>query len=528
MNNEPLKRFVASALVGTQRKQVPFVEGDTVDDVVSQLPELSTESALLLRSGMDAIAVRSGMMPVKVEQFALSENDPASQPTRQLVGILRNALTPEGRDLLPEFVRLFQAGNISFPHVLLPELLSISDPVTREMVRPVIGRRGAWLAAMNPDWEWATQAKLSLNENDLSAMEVNWNHGSLSARERSLELVRQTHPDLAREWLSPGFSKEKPAHRLRFLEVLRTGLSNDDHEFLESTVSDRSDGVRLLAAQLLAMLPGSQLSQRMEARASDLLIQTAADRIECRPPEILEKAWKADGIPAKIPENRGKRAFWAESLIAMVRPSFWAEQFQAAPEQLITAVADDPFSKVVLSGWTQAAIAYVEFDETSSDWFGPLWDDWHASLIGKDPRKVPASIERLQTLVPYLPGEHVERGILQLLSNLPDPGQLPFEELTASLRRPWGMKFAKEYLRMTRQLLNTREDNLTYQWSNTLRTAGQAIPVECFDLALAPWTLKEDAHKAFRKNSIQQQVDTMLAMIYLRKSFHSEMNVALS
>ena len=70
--------------------------------------------------------------------------------------------SPVGAALMPNLVRVWldaaEAHGHRAPHHLLPELLDLAS--AKEQLRPgvrlVADARGAWLAAANPAWRWAS------------------------------------------------------------------------------------------------------------------------------------------------------------------------------------------------------------------------------------------------------------------------------------------------------------------------------------------------------------------------------------
>ena len=520
-----------AALVGTAKQpHVPWTDGDPIDESIQGLTACSDESRLLLRAGSRAIYERAGQIPPRIEAVAPAPDESVPQASRRLVTLIRNAFASDSTELFPEFVRLLQAGGLSLPHELLPLALDLTDPKLRECAIPVLGPRGLWLSQFRDQWSWARTGVGDLGTEDLEALREQWDEGRVGQRSDALRRVRKADPARAREWLSDGFKKEKADHRRRFVEQFEVGLSVDDESFLESTLSDRSEGVRFAASLLLAKIPDSALSKRMCERAEEM-IQASEQGVlrkrlilRCEPPETFDSAWGQDGISKKVPRGRGKRAFWAESLVAAVPLRFWTETFQAEPEVLIRAIQEDHFASDVLVGWTQAAIAFQKTDPTSANWLSPLWDHWAGFVAGKTPEAAADAYELMWGLAPLMPAEKIERGILTLLNNQPDPTSLPMERFLDSLPAPWSTTFSRAYLKLTRQLFKSRGDNAVYRWSNTLLTAGKCIPRECFTEALADWVLKDDRSRGWRANSLERQVDLFCDWIRTRASFYAELD----
>jgi len=513
-----MDQYIKAALVGTANSCLEDIDlqhpvGGVVDHV-----KIDVESKLLLFLGARSTFDRAGQKPKRVARMESAAADIMGASTGRVVGLIRNALVSDSHDLLKEFSSLLTASGLSFPHELLPELLSIKDPVLQEQIQPALGERGRWLSKLNPEWRWAVGEEVELSFSSLNELKQRWEFGKIQERTDALAYVRRTSPAEAREWLASDFKKEKPAHRLRFLEVLLDGLNVEDTEFLEQATLDRSEPVKQLASQFLAYLPETELAQRMELRAGNL-IRPDGDRLLCDPPESLPKDWADDGIPRKVPSGRGKRAFWAECLISVIRPAYWTESLGNTPTELIRRILDDNFASVVVRGWTNAALAFQKIDPTASGWLEPLWKDWSDYVAGRPPQSAGEAYHMMQRLIPHLSANIVERTILKLLAHLPDPTEFPLEDFLSVLSSPWTSKFGDEYLKMTRLILQSRSDNAAYRWSGTLLIAAKSLPLECFAAAFQPWVIK-DAN-AFRVNGVEKQVNQFIEMLKLRESFHA-------
>lgn len=514
--------YTKIALIGTANSSQDSVDaGHPLGELVDGLEE-GPESKLLLFLGMRSTFERAGQKPPASERMPSAPADTSGSSTGKVVGLIRNALVSDSHELLREFASLLTSSGLSFPHELLPELLALKDPVIQEQIRPALGERGLWLSRFNPEWRWAVGEEVSPSKSSLEELKQRWEFGKIQERTDALAYVRRTSPAEAREWLAEDFKKEKPGHRLRFLEVFLEGLSADDVEFLTEAAEDRSEPVKQLAGRFLAYLPGTELAQRMEQRVA-VMIRRVDEALVCEPPESLPNDWAQDGIPKKVPTGRGKRAFWAESLISVIRPAFWTENLKEAPADLIRNILDDNFATVVVRGWTNAALAFKKLDPTASDWLQPLWNDWSQYATGRPPQASAEAYSMLQQLIPHLPSDMVERTVLKLLANLPDPTEFPLEEFLNAMGTPWSAKFGAEYLKMTRLILQSRSDNAAYRWAATLLVAAKALPPECFVAAFQPWVIK-DAN-AFRVSGVEKQVNQFVELLKLRESFHAELAI---
>ena len=116
-----------------------------------------------------------------------------------------------------------------------------------------MGKRGYWLAAHNPDWNYVNS----------EITDKAWQTGSKEARRSLLQRLREQGADKAREKLQKTWKKESAEERASLLAALEINLSMNDEPFLEAALDYKRKQVRDVAAKLLSKLPESRLCQRM-------------------------------------------------------------------------------------------------------------------------------------------------------------------------------------------------------------------------------------------------------------------------
>jgi hypothetical protein len=322
--------FVKAALMGTARQpDAPPGTGTPVDRLVAGLQEEGAERRLLLAAGALAVYRQAGCRVDHTPELAVpapAESLPVC--TARTASFIASMLKGVYADLLPEaLARMARAGQ-RLPPDVLPEALSSAESL-RGALLPVIGERGRWLSQFDPRWRWVAEA-LSGRDGLPDGAEAIWQEGAFAAR---LELLRRRRAqDLARgrAWLEDAWPREKADERTRLIEALEAGLSLADEPFLEAALDDRAGGVRKHAAALLARLPGSALSGRMQERAKALLSYTPAPPasrmlgkvvravkgsseqdglLTVTLPPALDAAWQRDGVELKPRGQVGERAW---------------------------------------------------------------------------------------------------------------------------------------------------------------------------------------------------------------------------
>ncbi len=139
------QRAVTAALAGTERQ--PADGPDPERALLASLARLSVRrrAALVPRRG----APPGDEAPAEPEERPLAGDAAAAR----LAGLLAGS-APE---LVAEWLDLAARARLLVPPALLPDLLAHArtQPALQERALEVIGNRGRWLAARNPDWAFA-------------------------------------------------------------------------------------------------------------------------------------------------------------------------------------------------------------------------------------------------------------------------------------------------------------------------------------------------------------------------------------
>jgi hypothetical protein len=134
-----------------------------------------------------------------------------------------------------------------------------------------------------------------------------------------------------------------------------------DEPFLEERLDDRSIAVRRAAADLLADLPESRLSLRMQARLLPLLrleskgLLRRTEVLEVMLPEGADAAMQRDGIRPQAGGQAGAKASLVAQMLALVPPSLWSRGFSRSPQELLAAAAASDWKEWLRTAWVKAA-----------------------------------------------------------------------------------------------------------------------------------------------------------------------------
>ncbi|MFO1066567.1 MAG: DUF5691 domain-containing protein [Pirellulales bacterium] len=480
------------------------------------------ERGLLLRAGTRAVYERCGVdsrADVQAVEAAPHEDRPFA--SSQISSYILTAMALKNIEALKECVEVLESRNLLLPRDLISSVLSVTDPEMRELIRPLVGKRGVWLSRFNESWRWMTEGVALLNADDLQSRRIKWNEGTIKERCQALAAMRECDPAEGRKWLLDTIDRDKPEHRAALVAECKVGLSPDDEAWLEARLSDRSEHVRAAAVNLLVHLPGSSLAQRMRERAIAILNLRRNDAgevigINGSPPEEIDKAWQRDGISAKTPTGRGKRAVWLETVLSFVAPSHWSQQFGGDANKWIEFARSDDFAIPIMSGWTMAAVRFAAQDDVSAAWLRPLWNAWTnlTGQAGNETIRLP--IDPLEELLRAMSRSEAEDVLLERLTAEGVTASARTMSLLTRLHRPWSERFAMTYLKLARRVIGSTAASGEYRWANSLITAGHAIPASCIDEALEPWTITKDITAS---GLFARELERFTSNIGLRKKF---------
>ena len=355
-----------TALLGVDKTALPLPEAhDALSTIVAKLDPSQPDATLLGAAALDTLYHRAGRLPRTDEKTAVTPCDLDDLPRCSARAELYLAviLGGEQKDLLPEWLEEVAKTKRRVSERYLPDLLTAGRQLSdlRPRIAPVLGKRGRWLAAQNPEWSYSS---LSLADFEAAAdseeIEFAWQSGTRASRAALIAELRTSDSERARALVQSTWASDSADERLAFVNALETGLSLADEPFLESALDDRSKGVRAAAANLLAKLPGSHLVQRMIERADALITikrniigQTS---LEVCLPETLDTTSKRDGIEEKSPlPDLGEKAWWLTQIIAAASLTHWQEIWKKNPEQCLTLAGTSEWREAFFLGWGKAS-----------------------------------------------------------------------------------------------------------------------------------------------------------------------------
>lgn len=453
---------VTAALVGTERQSLALTPPDNhLGELLRQLDSTDPEGTLLGEAGAIALYQRAGRLPLTDNQPLPQECEPDDTPCCSSRAGQHLALMLKGEHAkLPEWLAAAAKAGKRVPERYLPDLLELGrvQSQLQEVILPVLGKRGHWLAAQNPDWNYV-----------VGDAEATWQTGSRAARRLLLQRLRAENPERAREQLAATWQQEA-TEETAFLKTFLIGLSIADEPFLEAALDERRKEVRQVAADLLARLPESRLCQRMISRVRPLLtLKREGEKLhlEVALPESCDKGMSRDGIESKAVYGVGEKAGWLLQVLATVPPSFWCDTWEITPAELVQLADGNEWKEILIEGIAIAALRHQD-----TDWASVILPT--VSEVATY-RKLYGYIVRLDELLTglmgVLPPNSREALVLRLLPStcIPLSSEHPSFYLLRYNRYPWSAELTCAVLDSVCSYIDTNKSNYDWQLLSALK-----------------------------------------------------------
>jgi hypothetical protein len=340
-------KLLEVALVGTLRQEPPA-------GLVAH-EQLSAENRLLRGASYEGMRRLAGRPPERVEDAVSIEPAPpevlAEVPPATEVRL--HEILDEGptAGLIREWLQLAVARKLRVPPLSLSDLLDYArtetDADLHDLIAQVGGERMAWLAGLNPDWQFAAYAD----------PEQQFARGSRDERAVALRRIRRQDAGRGRALLQDLWPAERGDARPKLLDALTIGLSDADEPFLDQAVRDPRKEVRQTALRLIRRIPNSRFGQRWVERARQVISlkqgRLGWARLEVHAPAQMDPEWVADGLDPLRPKGMGVTAWLLQQIMALTPPSIW-------PRAALGAIDHTDWPKLLRVGLAQAAEAYAD------------------------------------------------------------------------------------------------------------------------------------------------------------------------
>lgn len=298
-------QLLQNALIGTEKKP-PEPAALSTDEVLAPAlqsiaanPTLDAEEQLLEATALLFNYRQAGQtaQDVKEIEFSIAEAETLPYCSAAAKDTLRELFEHQALGLFYYWIKHCAAAARIAPPELVPLLLQLAakNPELRDPIRVITGKRGEWLAQLNPDWQ----------ESKSLSLEESWEQGTTDQRVAALRQQRMEDPETSRQWLTESWSKEGAAVKQQLLEAFDTALSDADLPFLESCQKDKSQKVQQQVLELLRQIPESALVKAYEQLVRSTLVIRKEKTLlglssklswEVKSPVDIDPDWRKQGL----------------------------------------------------------------------------------------------------------------------------------------------------------------------------------------------------------------------------------------
>ena len=376
--------WIKHALIGVSAK-VAFAGDGEFGALLQKVASSNDEPALVFARAAGAVAAcRRAAVTIASKAIAIP---PAAQADANALDAshpwfeaLASTFSDGPARLQFEACLRLAAIGATLPHTLLQRALDAGtrNVALRDLLHPVIGNRGRWLAGFNPDWRFAAEAAVTPND----AGTATWEEGSLAQRVAYLRSLRSKDPAAARALLHEQLDQLPAKERVELASVLAERLDDADEPLLVALLKDRSRDVRDVAARLLARMPNSAHAQRVLAWLAPLLTEKRGllrRSWQLEAPQAADPQWQSAAIEAKRPQHDrlGERAWWLYQLVRQVPLAWWSAHTAMTPADLVAWSKKTDWTEALFRGWRERAAT------GDAEWIEALLQSGNA-LIAQD------------------------------------------------------------------------------------------------------------------------------------------------
>lgn len=498
-------KIVKSALLGTERSALPeevleFLNEQGIN-TEKDLSEVILEAAALFsqmnKAGFPLQKLHSELPPPVADT---DEKPCTARSTHHLKLILDGTF----EEALPEFIFYLNFNNKQLPPSGLPNLLEQckTDQNLWKKIRPAIGKRGQWLIAQNPEWK-SLIALPNLN---------NWATGKKEERIAILKYFREKEPTKSIELLQEVWEKESIQNRVAFLKILKINLSKKDEDFLENCLYDTRNEVRMVAANLLAQIPDSELVERMYWRV-EMSMKYENDKLEIDLPDELDETALRDGINPKMQSYRsGLKAGYFGQMLAKIPPNKIEAFFDKNPSEILTIFAQSDWVGLLIQAMIEATILHKD-----QNWMEAILEMWLAHEdypIWQNP-----SAQKLLELIPEkLFNQFVLQSLEKTQSLLEENS--PASKLLKTSNHDWNDQLS---LLIINRFQHWLSETSSFYWNNfhykqLLQTASYRINPSLYDAVKSGWN-----HNAPTFGQWEPEIEQFLRTLVFRKEMIAEL-----
>ena len=454
------QELVKTSLLGTERTELS-------DELKALLKELklpkvpSSEQELLQLLSVYSSIKKSTIGETKIEIQKFETPLESQTCNAEAANCLKLILKGMHGDAFSEFIGLLERKEQVLPPAMLPDLFqdAITNKKLWKEIKHLIGDRGEWLLAQNPDWQHLAE----------QPMEVDWTLASKEVRVMLIKYWRQNEPSKAIEAIQSIWSEEDWKSKADFLKRLEVGLSEKDEPFLNECLSDKRKEVRKAAGELLLKIPESEYAVELfEFLKKYIYLKKVNIQVDL-PDEIDENYGLVINFLKKKPLKEGVRSIALGQLFSQVPLEKWEAHFEFPAKDLVPMFLKSNERKLMGEYLIEACS-----QQQNEKWIAPLLHYWL-----QEKSNLNFVSWHIQSLIPFLS----DKTFNQLtLANVPkEPGLLgelvPLFIFLKNSTQLWDNDLSEKILSPFKEHVSTLQsfDWSSWHYKELLKTAAYRV-----------------------------------------------------
>lgn len=345
------KDLLTAAVLGTQTNQI--ADSPMLSSMMIEHANEQSEHHVLQVAGSLSLQRRAGWIPSKTLHPLPPPSEIDERPPISPIAMMHLQMMQKGtfKRALPEWLREIAASGKRVPAEAVVMMLELGrkNNKLRQLMIPILGERGKWLAeqTQSRDWYW-------LNIQNIDEI---WKTATQAMREEIINALRKINPDEAYRLVESVWDSETADMRYRYLNAFHEGLGANDLPLLERALSDYNK-VRKEASMLLSKIPVSTHIRQivnyakpflyLDVRNGDLVVQMDENRkIDAAAPRGVSFTHYISG-----PISLGL-------MLSHVPPQAWLRHFDLTPDAFLKAVnRNQRYANFLLEALIMAAFRF--------------------------------------------------------------------------------------------------------------------------------------------------------------------------
>lgn len=361
--------IINTALLGTDKKQLSSVElSADLHDAFEQInlnDNLDKEDKFLQVTAVAFNYRQSGLDAIKNEELSIkdAEAEVFYYCNKEALDVLNDILEIQSHSLLNLWLQHCEAKQQIVAPEIIPSLfdIAITQKRLQELIIFCCGKRGEWLRNFNSNWNFFT------TETDEEA----WQNGTIDQRKTILGKIRVKDANKAREWLRQTWSSENANAKAELLKMFEINLSNDDLEWLESLLEEKSQKVKDVVFDLLKQEQNSSvilkywnvLQQSVILKKEKALLgMISKTSLHIQLSDFDSSLFKTGIEKLSNTKEFSDDEFIIYQIMQFIPPQKWEEHFSATPEQIINYFLKDKSPNKYLPALMAATIRFKNYN----------------------------------------------------------------------------------------------------------------------------------------------------------------------